>query len=94
MQAPARSGTLSFNDKKTHSIVLMAICNARFLFIIVNIGDSGTNSDGSVYGNISLGYVIVNKQLKLLGKNIKSSQRILAHVFVGDDAFGLKPHVI
>ena len=41
MQAPARSGSSFFNYKKTHSIVLMAICNTRYQFTIVDIGDSG-----------------------------------------------------
>ena len=41
MQAPARSASSFFNYKKTHSIVLMAICNTRYQFTIVDIGDSG-----------------------------------------------------
>ena len=95
MQAPARSGSSFFNYKKTHSIVLMAICNARYQFTIVDIGDSGRQSDGSIYANSNLGYAIENKQLKLPGdKKLRNSQRILSHVFVGDDAFGLKPHLM
>ena len=61
-----------FNYKKTHSIVLMAICNARYQFTIVAIGDSRRQSDGSVYANSNLDYAIENKQLKLPGeKKIK-----------------------
>ena len=72
MQAAARSGSSFFNYKKTHSIVLMAICNARYQFTVVDIGDSGRQSDGSVYANSNLGYAIENKQLKLPGeKKIK-----------------------
>ena len=33
----------------------MAICNARYQFTIVDIGDSGRQSDGSVYANSNLG---------------------------------------
>ena len=68
MQAPARSGSSFYNYKKTHSIVLMAICNARYQFTVVDIGDIGRQSDGSVYANSNLGYVFENKQLKLLGE--------------------------
>ena len=68
MQAPARSGSSFFNYKKTHSIVLMAICNTRYQFTVVDIGDSGGQSDVSVYANSKLGYAIENKQLKLPGE--------------------------
>ena len=72
MQAPARSGSSFFNYKKTHSIVLMAICNARYQFTVVDIGDSGRQSDDTVYANSNLGYTIGNKLLKLPGeKKIK-----------------------
>ena len=46
MQAPARSGSQFFNYKKSHSIVLMAIVNANYEFILVDIGEAGKQSDG------------------------------------------------
>ena len=41
MQAPARSGSTSFNYKETHSIELMAACNSSYKFTMLDIGDSG-----------------------------------------------------
>ena len=41
MQAPACSGSYYYNYKKCHSIVLMAVVNANYEFILVDIGDSG-----------------------------------------------------
>ena len=51
MQAPANSGSAYFNYKKTFSIVLMAVCNAKHQFTLVDIGDIGRQRDGSVYGS-------------------------------------------
>ena len=92
MQAPAPSGSSFFNYKETHSIVLMAVCNARYQFTIEDIGEGGRQSDVSVYANSNLGHATEIEQLKLPGeKKLKNSQRILLHVFVGDIAFGIKP---
>ena len=73
----------------------MAICNARYQLTIVDIGHNGRQSDSSVHVNSNLGYAIENKQLKLPGeKKFKKSQIILTNVFVGDHAFGIKPHMM
>ena len=58
MQAPQNSGSDWFNYKHTHSIVLLAVCNAVYKFLLVDIGDAGRQSDGGVYNNSSLGYAI------------------------------------
>lgn len=51
MQARHRSSSVFFNYKKTHSIVLMAVCNAEYKFLLVDIRDSGRQSDGGVFSN-------------------------------------------
>ena len=95
MQAPARSGSAFFNYKKQHSIVLMAVCSALYRFLLVDIGDSGRQSDGSVYFNSDMGYAIENKTLNIpQSSRLPNSTRVLPFVFIGDDAFGLKPHMM
>lgn len=95
MFAPDNQSSAFFNYKKTHSIVLMAVCDARYKFTMVDIGDSGRQSDGSVYANSNLGYAIENKLLNTPPDcQISNSNKVLPYVFVGDDAFGLKRHMM
>ena len=49
-----------YNYKKYHNIVLMAVVNASYQFIMVDIGDYGRLSDGSVFGSAHLGVATVN----------------------------------
>lgn len=82
MQAPPNPGSSFFNCKKSYSIVLLAICNAKYDFILVDIGDSGRQSDGSEYTNSQFGYAIENNLLHILKEEmLRDSNRILPYVF-------------
>ena len=63
MQAPHNSAPEYFSHKMTHNIVLLAVCNARYEFLLVDIGDSGRQSDGTVYSH--LGHAVEHNLLNI-----------------------------
>ena len=47
-----------YNYIATSLIVLMAVCNANYQFTLLDIGNTGRNSDGGVFGNSDMGIAL------------------------------------
>ena len=61
----------------------------------MDVGDTGRQSDGSVYNNSYLGHAIDNNLLSIPSlSKIKNSEKILPYVFIADDAFSLKTNMM
>ena len=58
IKQPKNSGSYLFNYKRTFSIVLLALVDANYKFIYVDIGCNGRISDGGVFRNSSLSTAI------------------------------------
>lgn len=56
LQAPQHSGSTYYNYKNSHSLVLLAICDANYKFIIVDIGAEGRQSDGGIFKTSFIGH--------------------------------------
>ena len=80
MQAPARSGSLFFNYEKTHSIVLMVVCNANYEFIAVDIGDTGSFP---LKENIMKPYSreVLNIKERIFNYRLSRGRRIIENTF-------------
>ena len=44
-----------FDFKGTHSIILLAVCDARYRFLVVDLWDAGRHSDSRVFSSFPLG---------------------------------------
>ncbi|XP_041982633.1 protein ANTAGONIST OF LIKE HETEROCHROMATIN PROTEIN 1-like [Aricia agestis] len=92
IRKPANSGSYYYNYKHYFSIVLMAIVNADYEFLYVDIGCNGRVSDGGVIEYTSFYNKLQNEQLNLPPNNMNKNN--MNFVFVADDAFALHENVI
>lgn len=60
IRPPRESGSYFYIYKGNHSIVLLAICDAKCKFIYVDIGTNGRVSDGGVWEKCSYSSLITN----------------------------------
>ena len=93
IKAPPNSSSLFHNYKGFFSIVLMALVDADYRFIYVDVGDFGSNGDSGIFRNCPLG-----KNFKDGNLDVPAPKRIpgwpqggaLPHCIVGDEAFPLR----
>ncbi|XP_050676762.1 uncharacterized protein LOC126973479 [Leptidea sinapis] len=92
---PANSGSYFYNYKGQHSVVLMAIVNAKYQFMYIDIGMNGRISDGEVLQNTKFFEKLENSDLRIPSSELLTgSNRNYPIVFVADDAFPLRPDMI
>lgn len=95
MIAPPNSGSVFFNYKGMHSIVLMGIANANYELIYIDVGRNGRISDGGVYNSCSIGQAMDCDALNLPPpKPLPGRSMPVPFVVVGDDAFELRTNLM
>lgn len=95
MVAPPNSGSVFYNYKGSHSIVLMAIADADYKFIYIDAGRNGRIADGRVFNRCSFARAMESDQLHLPpNKALPGRQMPMPYVLVADDAFALRPNIM
>ena len=65
IQQPSGSGSEFFNYKHFFSILFLALTDANYKFIYINVGASGRAGDAGVYNNSTLMKAVAENQLNL-----------------------------
>lgn len=95
IKQPKNSGSYYFNYKGTFSIVLLALVDADYKFIYVDVGCNGRISDGGVYQNSSLSRAVDENLCNFPPPRAPVGYEIaLPYVIVADDAFPLKGNIM
>lgn len=95
IEAPPNSGTLYFNYKKTFSIVLLALVDAQYNFIAVDIGAYGKNSDGGILSHSNMGKALEKNKMNIPSdRELPGTNEKLPYVIIGDEAFPLKNYLL
>lgn len=93
--APNNSGSLFFNYKNYFSVVLLALVDANYQFLAIDVGSYGKEGDAGIFLKSSLGKQINTRKFGFPEpKALPNSNIVLPHVIVGDEAFKLDTHVM
>lgn len=65
MQAQPHSGSKNYNYKGHHSVHLLALCDANYKFVIIDVDAHGRQSDSGVFQNSNFGKKLANNTLHL-----------------------------
>ena len=91
MNSPPESGSLYHNYKGFFSIILMALVDARYRFMWVEIGANGACSDAQVFNSSHLKRCVDDGSIGFPpADNLPGDDQPMPYFLIGDDAFALR----
>lgn len=94
IKSPNKSGSSYFCYKNYFSIVLLAIVDPNYNFLVVDIGSYGRHSDSSIFENSSFYRNYVDGKTILPPKPLPGTNTPVPHVFLGDEGFKLQTYLM
>lgn len=90
IKCPKNSGSSFFNYKEYFSTVLLAITDAHYRFIAIDVGSYGREGDAGIYAKSNVGKLIADDKFPFPAPSaIPGTSITLGHVLIGDAAFSL-----
>nr|XP_006825496.1 PREDICTED: uncharacterized protein LOC100375701 [Saccoglossus kowalevskii] len=91
MKKPPNAGSYYYNCKGFHSIVLMAVADATYKFLYVDVGAEGGASGEGTWSNCSLHDAVEENRAGVpQSEPPTNDDQPVPYHFVGDDAFALR----
>ena len=92
MECPKNGGSAFYNYERFHSIVLLAVCDAKYCFTLLDIGGVGSTNDASILSESDIGRLFEESPSSFsVPSHSSHGHKTLPYVIVGDDIFPLKP---
>lgn len=91
IRCPPNGGSHYYNYKGFHSIVLMALVDADYKFLYVDVGATGCSSDGGIFSATALREALEHNTLRMpTPEPLPGGETPIPYYIIGDDAFPLK----
>ena len=91
IKCPKRGGSKYYNYKGFHSVILMALVDADYRFIWVDVGNLGSAGDAQIFNKGQLRKAIVTNSLNFpLPDTLPNDDKEMPYFLIGDDAFALQ----
>ncbi|XP_067647650.1 putative nuclease HARBI1 [Eurosta solidaginis] len=95
IKKPPGSGSFYFNYKKHFSIIMMAVVNANYEFLMVDVGANGRASDAGLFSQTKFFKQRKENKLRLPKPELLPGyNEKMPFVFVADDAFPLMENIM
>ncbi len=91
IQCPKKGGSLYYNYKGFHSIVLLGLVDADYKFIWADVGTNGAASDAQIFTDSDLKVAIESNVTGFPPADLlPNDDRATPYFIIGDDAFSLR----
>ncbi|CAF4890751.1 unnamed protein product [Pieris macdunnoughi] len=95
VMCPKKSGSMFYNYKKYFSVVLQAVADAIYKFVMVEVGGYGKQSDGGTFRASDLYQFLNERELDIPSPAyLPNTQVSVPYVFLADEAYPLKTYLM
>lgn len=94
IKCPPNSGSEYFCYKNFYSIVLLAIVDPYYKFLVVDIGNYGRHSDSGIFEHSIFYREYIHEKSILPPKPLPGTEEPIPHVLIGDEGFALQSYLM